>query len=201
MQRLIIPDKEFPDWPSAKVVSTDFNTSVYVVFFASTGSNLHDQFTSRLFMASGYISSLLTLSQPFLAIMWIKGCTCLICQQEKLDFTVDSESGVVGGGIHLDAGACSVKRKKHRLSCASMCVLYIHAAPVYVYEWDSKEVLWVYQWSAGLPCCQICSEPSSQSMVMFHLDSSVLCNRLTAQRVCAASLCLSHFPPLLSMFT
>lgn len=33
----------------------------------------------------------------------------------------------------------------------------------------------------------------------FYLDSSVVCNRLTAQRVSAASLCLFHFLPLLTL--
>lgn len=33
----------------------------------------------------------------------------------------------------------------------------------------------------------------------FYLDSSMVCNRLTAQRVSAASLCLSRFLPLLSL--
>lgn len=74
-------------------ISKDFNTSI-VAFFASTRVDfqiVHDHFTSQLFLASGDISSLLTLSSPFLVVMWIKGCTCPVCQQEKLHFIVDSE--------------------------------------------------------------------------------------------------------------
>lgn len=68
-----------------------------------------------------------------------------------------------------------------------MCALYIHTGPV------NKALLSLR--------CQIRSQPSSQSVVMFHLDSSMLCNRLTAQRASVASLSLPHSPPRLSMFT
>lgn len=60
----------------------------------------------------------------------------------------------------------------------------------------------MYDKGAAPPCCQICSDPFEAKCggdpLGFYLDSSMECNKLTAQRLSAASLCLSHFLPFLT---